>query len=376
MDLSFSDEQKLLRDSAERFVEREYTFQARRALAAGDEGFSRANWRTFVELGWLGLGLPEAAGGYGGSFVDTAVLMEVLGRGLVLEPYLTSAVLGGGLLKHGGSEAQQQALIPELVAGDLMIAFAFAERQSRFNPADVATRAEEDGGGYVLRGEKCVVFNAASADRIAVTARTGGGERDQEGITVFLLEHDAPGLETRDYRTVDGLRASEVTLAGVRTGREAVLGEPGKGIDLIERVIDEGTAAVAAEAAGIMAALNEATLEYLKTRKQFGRPIGAFQALQHRMVEMTVAAEMATSLAYRAALMIDAPDPLERRRAVSAAKVQVGRAGRFIGQQAVQTHGGMGVTDELAVGHYFKRLSMIDTLFGNADYHLERYSDA
>ncbi len=372
MDFTLSAEQELLKQSAERLIARDYGIEARRRAAASEDGFSRETWARFAELGWLGIGVDEAFGGTGGSAVETAVVMEAVGRGLCVEPYLTTAVLGGGLLTLGGSDAQKGALLPELVAGRLLLAFAFAEPQSRYDLADVATSARGDGGGFVLEGRKSVVFNAATADRIAVSARTGGAPRDRHGISLFLVEPGAPGVALRSYPTVDGLRASELALEGVRVRADAVLGPPGDALGLIERVIERGTAAVCAEAVGIMAALCDATLAHLKTRQQFGRPIGDFQVLQHRMVDMLIACELSRSMAYLAAVTLDGGDGDARRRAVSGAKVQIGRAGRFVGQQAVQLHGGMGMTDELPVGHYFKRLTMIDTQFGAADHHLQR----
>ncbi len=372
MDFSLSTEQKLLKESAERFVDKDYPFPARRKFAESDEGFSRETWARFAELGWLGAGVPEAFGGSGGGGVETAILMEAFGRALCVEPYLTTAVLGGGLIAHGGTEDHKRTLLPELAAGKLLVAFAFAERDSRYDLAAVAATARTDNGGFVISGEKSVVFNAATADRIAVSARTGGATRDSDGISLFLVARDAPGLSLRDYSTVDGLRASELALDNVRAGADDLLGEPGNALPLIERVIDGGIVAVCAEAVGIMAALYDATLAHLKTRRQFDRPIGDFQVLQHRMVDMLVACELSRSMAYMAAVKLD--EPAERRRAASAAKVQIGRAGRFVGQQAVQLHGGMGMTDELSVGHYFKRLTMIDTMFGDADHHLQRFA--
>ena len=265
-------------------------------------------------------------------------------------------------------------LLPAIAAGKSLMAFGFAERQSRYRLTDVETTARKRGGSFVLNGAKSVVFNAASADTIVVSARTRGASRDERGISLFLVERQTPGLSVRGYATVDGGRAAELMLSDARVGTDAVLGELDGAFPVIERVIDGGTVAVCAEAVGIMATLCEATLEYLKTRQQFGRPIGQFQVLQHRMVDMYVACELSRSLAYMAAVKLDDAVAIERQRAVSAAKVQIGRAGRFVGQQAVQLHGAMGMTDELAVGHYFKRLTMIDSTFGDTDYHLQRFA--
>ncbi len=291
MDLTFSEEQNLIRDSVQRFARKSYPFDARRQLGETPEGFSRDTWKTFAELGWLGVALPEAYGGSGGSAVEVMILMEAFGRALVVEPYLTAAVLGGTALLLGGNEAQKRSLLPRLAAGDLLLTLAFAEPQSRFDLGDVQTTARQDGAGFVIDGAKSVVFHAASADIIIVPARTSGERRDEHGISLFLVEGDAAGLTRRDYPTVDGHRASELTLTNVRVGGDALLGVRDGALPLIETVVDHGTSAVCAEAVGIMAALYEATLDYLKTREQFGHPIGRFQVLQHRMVDVFVMCE-------------------------------------------------------------------------------------
>lgn len=375
MDFSLSEEQRLLKESVERFVENDYAFETRRKIVAGAAGFDSGNWAKFAELGWLAVPFPEAHGGLGGSPVDVMVLMQAFGAGLVVEPYLASVVLGGGAVRMGGGEAQQAALLPGLAEGKLHLALAYAEEQSRYDPADVETRAEAADGGYVLTGGKIVAFNAEAADHIVLSARSGGGSRDPKGITLFLVPRGAAGLTLRGYPTVDGGRAADLKLDGVRLGADAVLGAPGDGLALLEAVLDHGTAAVCAEAVGAMQALNDATLEYLKTRKQFGAPIGSFQALQHRMADMFMAVTQARAMAAMATMKLDEADPVARKRAVSAAKVEIGRAGRLIGQEAVQMHGGVGMTDELSVSHYFKRVTMIDHLFGDVDYHLRRFAD-
>ena len=375
MDLALTTEQKLLQDSVERFVDKDYPFERRRQLAAGAEGFGRDNWAKFAELGWLGIPFPSDLGGVGGGPVETMIVMQAFGRGLVVEPFVSTVVLGGTLVTQGGGEAHRQALLPALAQGKLLLAFAFAEPQSRFNLADVASVARKDGRGFVLDGHKAVVFHADSADKIIVSARTGGATREADGISLFLVDAGADGLALRAYPTVDGLRAAEVTLAGVRVDAEAALGPIDGGLALIERAVDHGIAAVCAEAVGVMAALLAATQDYVKTRSQFGVPIGSFQVLQHRLVDMFMELELSKSLAHIAAAGVSDPDPRARARAVSAAKARIGKAGRFIGQQAIQLHGGMGMTDELPVGHYFKRLTMIDTLFGDADHHLRRFAE-
>jgi len=375
MDIALSEEQRLLKESAERFIERDYPFDTRRQHAAAEHGFSRDAWRQFAELGWLGLALPEDHGGLAGTLTDTAVLMEALGRGLVVEPYLSTVLLGGGLLRHGGSAGQQAALIPPLIEGGSLFAFAFAERQSRYNLANVETAARAAGDGYVLDGAKGVVIHGGSADKLIVSARVSGDSRDEAGISLFLVDGDAEGVSRRGYPTVDGLQAAEVTLDGVAVAGENLIGPAGAALPLIERVIDEACVATCAEAVGVMAVLVDATVEYLKTREQFGAPIGSFQVLQHRAVDMFNALELSRALVYRAAETIAASDDgLNRARAASAAKVQIGRAGKLVGQQAIQLHGGMGMTDELFVSHYFKRLTMLGTLFGDADHHLKRYA--
>ena len=375
-DFSLTDEQKMLKESAERFIERDYAFAVRQELVASELGFGRENWARFAELGWLAVALPEAHGGLGGSLLDVAVLMEAFGRGLVVEPYVASVMLGGGLVALAGTEAQKDALLPPLAEGNLMLALAHGEPQSRFNLADVETTAKEatDGyDGYVLDGHKSVVLNAAAADKIVVSARTSGAVRDGDGITLFLVDRQTDGVALRPYVTQDGRRAAEVGLAGVKVGGVDVLGAVGGGLPHVERVVDDAIVAVAAEAVGAMDALIAATREYLKTRQQFGVPIGDFQVLQHRVVDMFMACELSRALTYRAAAWQADADARARGRAASALKVQIGKAGKLVGQQAVQLHGAMGMTDELAVGHYFKRLTMIGALFGDAGHHLERF---
>ena len=374
MDFSPTDEQALLRETVERFVEREYPLDVRRQLAESAEGFSRDIWTRFAEFGWLAAPLPEEYGGVGGGPVEVFILMRAFGHGLVLEPYLSTVVLGGGLLALGGSEDQKASLIPSLAEGALMLALGHVEPQSRYELADIETRAERDGAGYLLTGRKSVVFHAETADKLIVAARSAGGARDRRGITLFLVDRSAPGMSLRPYPTVDGLRAAELHLDNVQVDDQDVLGVPDDGLPLIECVVDRCIVAACAEAVGAMDALMSATQEHLKTRTQFGVPIGSFQVLQHMVVDMYMAYELSEALTYRAALSVGDEDPRARARAAAAAKVQVGKAGRFIGQHAVQLHGGMGMTDELGVGLYFKRLSMIDTLFGNTDHHLRRFA--
>ena len=372
MDFDYSEDQQLLQESVQRFVRENYSFEQRRQLVATEQGYADAHWRQFAELGWLGIPFPEEHGGLGMSGVETMVVMEAVGSGLVAEPYLSTVVMGGGAVALAGSDEQKAEILPAVAEGQCKLAFAFAERQARYNLQDVEVRAEAANGGYRLSGMKSVVFGAPTADRFIVSARTAGGSRDAEGITLFLVAGDAPGLSVRGYPTADGLRAGEVTLDN--TPAQGVLGEMGGGLATVEEVVDRAIAAVSAEAVGLMGTLNEMTLEYIKTREQFGQPIGRFQVLQHRMVDMFIAHEEAKSMAMMAAMRIDEDDADARKKAMSAAKVQIGKSARFVGQQSIQLHGGIGMTDEYAAGHYFKRLTMIDRSFGDNDYHLRRYA--
>jgi alkylation response protein AidB-like acyl-CoA dehydrogenase len=293
-----------------------------------------------------------------------------MGRALVLEPYLATVVLAGGVLRHAGSKQQRADIVPKIADGSLVLALAHSERQSRYDLADVATSAKKDGSGYVLDGAKGIVLHGDSADKLIVSARVAGKQRDRDGIALFLVDAKAKGVSVRGYQTIDGLRAAEVTLAGVKVGPENVIGEPGKTLPVIERVVDEAMAALSAEAVGAMTVMHEVTTDYLKTRKQFGVPIGNFQVLQHAAVDMLMATEQARSMAMLAAMMAAEPNAVERHKSIAAAKVQIGRSGRFVGKTATQLHGGIGMTMEYKVGHYFKRAMAIDVLFGDADHHL------
>ncbi|MDR3420049.1 MAG: acyl-CoA dehydrogenase family protein [Xanthobacteraceae bacterium] len=370
MDFALSDEQRLLRDSVERLFADRYAFEARRHYAQEPGGYSHDLWALYAELGLLGLPFAEEHGGSAGGPVETMIVMEAIGKALALEPYLATVVLAGGLLRLGGSEKLRAELIPRIAAGDLTLAFAHAERQSRYDLADVATSARRDGGDFVLDGAKSLVLHGDSAKKFIVSARLNGARNDHVGLGLFLIDAAASGVTTRGYGTVDGLRGAEVQLANVRVPAGASISEPGAAFPLIERVADAGIAALCAEAVGAMAAMHETTVDYMKTRKQFGVTIGSFQVLQHRAAEMLVALEQARSMAMLATMMADADDPRERRATISAAKVQIGRSGRSVGQAAIQIHGGIGMTMEAKVGHYFKRVTTIDTLFGDADHHL------
>jgi pimeloyl-CoA dehydrogenase small subunit len=365
MDFDLTDDQRLLKDSVDRLMADQYSFEHRKKYLREPQGFSTVLWDQITELGLLGLPFPETLGGFDGGAVETAIVMEAFGRGLVLEPYFATVVLGGGLLRTLGPAELLGNLAPRIAAGKLKLAFAHVERQSRYDLHDVCTTARKQGSAWVLDGAKSVVIHGDAADQIFVSARISGNQRDRDGIGLFLVDANSPGLTRRGYATQDGLRAAELTLSGVPATLLSDNALPG-----IEHVVDQAIAALCAEAVGTMQAMHDLTLEYLKTRKQFGRPIGSFQVLQHRSVDMLVELEQARSMALFAAVMADETNPLERRRAIAAAKVQIGRSGRHIGQEAIQLHGGIGMTMEYAVGHYFKRMTVIDQLFGDTDTHL------
>jgi len=370
MDFDLSEEQRLLKESLDRLLGDRYAFERRKSYGQSPEGWSRELWGQYAELGLLGLPFAEQYGGSAGGPVETMIVMEAFGRALALEPFFATVVVGGGFVRHGGSPEQCADLVPKIADGSLTLAFAQTERHSRYDLADISTAAVRDGAAWVLDGEKGVVLHGDTADKLLVTARVGGGRRDRAGVGVFIVDGKAEGVSRRGYPTQDGLRAAEITFAGARVGPEGVLGEPGAALPLVERVVDEAIAALCAEAVGAIASMHELTLDYLKTRRQFGREIGSFQILQHRAVDMLIALEQARSMAMLATMMAGEENAAERRNALSAAKVQIGRSGRLIGQQAVQLHGGIGMTMEYKVGHYFKRTTMIDTMFGDADYHL------
>ena len=372
MDFSFTEEQSMLRDTVASYLADNYGFDQRRA-ALGREPFWRPDvWSAFAdELGILGAAFPEALGGLGGGYTENMVVMEELGKALVVEPYLGTVVIGGGFLKHG-APAGAEEMIGQIIAGKAIFAFAYAEPQGRYNIRDLKTTARKDGAGYVLNGHKAVVVGAPYATHLVVTARTGGGQRDAGGVSVFIVPKSAKGVTTRDYPTVDGFRASEVYFENVALGAEARIGGEGEALPLVEKVMDEAIAATCAEACGVLRRLQEGTVEYTKQRKQFGVPISSFQVLQHRMVDMFIQLEQSISMTYMATIRLSDSDA-ERSKAASAAKVQIGKACKFVGQNAIQLHGGMGMTDEMAIGHYFKRATMIEGLFGSTDHHLARY---
>jgi len=375
MDFDLSEEQRLLKDSVDGLLSSSYDFEQRKKYATEKNGWSRAVWGKLAEQGLLGLPFSEEDGGFGAGPVETMIVMEALGKALVLEPYLATVVLGGGFLRHGGSAAQKAAYLPSIIDGSKTLAFAQLEKNSRYDVGDVTTTAKKNGAGYVIDGEKFVVIHGDAADTLIVTARTKGGRHDRAGIGVFLVPASAKGVSIKGYPTQDGLRAADITFSGVEVGADAVIGDAENGLPLIERVVDEARIALCAEAVGAMEESLKTTVEYIKTRNQFGVAIGTFQSLQHRASDMFVALEQARSMSYFATMAGTYTDPKERATAVAAAKVQIGRSARFVGQQSIQLHGGVGMTMEFKIGHYFKRLTMIESLFGDADYHLRRVSD-
>jgi alkylation response protein AidB-like acyl-CoA dehydrogenase len=373
VNFDFTEEQEMLRDSVARFVQDEYDFETRRAVVADESGFSAKNWQTFAELGWLSIPFAEEYGGFGGNAVDSMVVMEELGRGLVAEPYIATVLLFGGLIQNAGSSAQKEAWLERIIGGEVQGAFAFLERQSRYQLADVMTTASADGDGYVLKGEKTVVFNGSAAQAFVVSARTRGEQSDEDGISLFLVDADA--VEKTSFRLMDGQLVANIRLDNVKLGADALLGELDGGYAVIETVTNEVILALCAEALGIMGKLNATTVEYTKTREQFGVAIGSFQALQHRMVETFMAYEQTKSMLYRAVCSVEADDAAAAQRDLHALKIMVGKAGKLVGDEAIQMHGGMGLTDELDVGHYVKRLMMIRSTFGDADYHQAKFNE-
>jgi alkylation response protein AidB-like acyl-CoA dehydrogenase len=367
MDFTLNEEQQMLADTMARFVQNEYEFEARRKRLA--EGPSDALARQMAELGLFALNVPEAHGGIGAGAVETLIVMEGLGRGLVIEPYVASAVIAPRLLATFGSEAQKDRFLGPIAEGRLRFALAALEPQARYDLDNVQTRAVRRDGGWQLDGAKAVVPHGDSADWLIVTADTGAG------VALMLVDAKAPGVAIDGYPTLDGQRAAEIRFEGVSVDDACLIGEPGRGLELADWACDQGLAALAAEAVGAMAKLTELSCEHLSTRKQFGVPIGSFQALQHRAADMRIAVEQARALALMAAAHIESTDSGLRRRAASAAKAMAGRSGRYVGQQATQLHGGMGMTEELACGHYFKRLTAIDMTWGNSEHHVERYGE-
>lgn len=373
MNFDLSDEQQLVQDSVQRFVQDNYGLEARQAVVASADDFNKAHWATMAELGWLGLTMQEADGGFGGNQVDTMVIMEQFGKGLVLEPYLASIVLGAKAVALGGDDALRAEILPTVMDGSRQLAFAYAEEQARFDLHDVVTRAQADGEEFVLNGHKSMVQNAGTADYVVVSARTSGGQTDTNGISLFLVDTDAPGLDITSFPTVDGLAAAELKFDNVRVPKTRLLGKLDEGYDILVEVAIDGILAISAEAVGAMEMLYKDTVEYTQEREQFDHPLADFQVLQHRMVDMFMEYEQAKSLLYRATLEV-VQNGKGALRTVHALKHFIGKSGIMIGENAVQLHGGMGVTEELRIGHYFKRLLVIDAQFGNSDYHLQQFA--
>jgi pimeloyl-CoA dehydrogenase small subunit len=376
MDFDLTEEQSLLKDSVARLLADNYNFEARKTYLASAEGYSADMWQRYAEMGLLALPFAEEDGGFGGGPVETMIVMEAMGRALCLEPYLGTVILGGGALRLACTPELRAGLAPKVAGGSLRLALATTERNSRYDLHHVETSAKKSGTGHVLSGAKSVVFDGDGAGKVFVTARTAGGAREEKGIGLFLVDADAKGVTRRGYAMQDGRRAAEFTFDNVEVGADAVCGDPEGALAVVRRIVDQAIAALSAEAVGVMDVMREQTVEYLKVRKQFGVPIGAFQVLQHAAVDMFVASEQARSITLFATMMADSEDAGERAKAMAAAKAEIGRGGQKSGEIAVQLHGGIGMTMEAAIGHYFKRITMIDKAFGDADYHLERLADS
>ena len=374
MNFELSEEQKMIQQNVERFVQDNYDLPKRVELSSQDPGYSKDYWNSMAELGWLGLPFNEEDGGFGGNQIDTLVIMEQFGKGLVLEPFLANVVLGGGAIQIGGSEELKNEMLSSLIEGSKQLTLAYAEQQSRFDLEDVATSARQEGDKYIINGQKSMVLNAESSDHIVVVTRTNGGQVDEEGITLFLVDSDSKGLERNNFPTVDGLRASEITFDNVEVNSERMLGDLNKGFIILRTITNNAILALCAEAVGAMEVLYKDTVEYTQQREQFDHPLSDFQDLQHRMVDMFMEYEQCKSLLFRAT-METIQDPLIAQRTIHALKHLIGKSGIFVGENAVQLHGGMGVTEELRVGHFFKRLLVIDSQFGNADFHLDKFTN-
>ena len=371
MDFSFSDEQKLIQDAVEKFVQNDYSFDVRNKIVASDEGFDRAIWKQFAELGWLGVSFSEEDGGFGGGAMETSIMMEALGSGMVVEPYLSTVVLAGNALAFAGSAEQKAELLASIISGDLLMALAYAEAKSGYNLANVASTAAKAGDAYTISGEKVVVLSGESADKVIVSARTSGSAADEDGISLFIVDTKAAGVEVQGYKTMDGARGANIRF---NDAPAELLGEEGKGFAVLERTVDYGIVASAAQALGEMKAAYTKTLEYVKTREQFGVAIGSFQVIQHRMVDMFMAVESSRSMVIMASMKVASQDVVERKKAVSGAKVYIGQNARAVGQDSVQLHGGIGMTEELDIGHYFRRLTLFCSAFGSTNYHLKRFA--
>lgn len=377
MNFEYSEEQTMLKDSVARFVREQYDFDTRRAIVASEAGMSQEFWAMFAELGWLSVPFAEEYGGYGGTSEDVAAMMEELGKGNVVEPFVATVLLFGGLLARSDNKDLKSAVIPKIIDGTCLGAFGFLERQSRFELTDVKTSATASDVGWVLNGDKAVVVNAANADQLIVTARTSGGQFDRQGISLFLLDSNAEGVEISSFVMMDGQKVANISLRDVVVPASQQVGVLDAGMDLVDLVIPQVLLALCSEALGIMVKLNEATLNYTKTRKQFGVPISSFQILQHRMVDTFMAAEQARSMVYRGLCAFGdggSIDSTERYRSLHAMKVVVAKSSKLIGEEAIQMHGGMGMTDELDIGHFVKRLMTLNVMFGDGDFHQKKFN--
>ncbi len=376
MDFELSDDQRLLQDSVTRLLADRYAFEQRKGYLKDPTGFSPALWSQYAELGLLGLPFAEQYGGFGGGAQEVMLVMQAFGHALALEPFLSTVVLGGTALKLAGSDAQKQALFPAIAEGSMKLAFAHGERQARYDLNDVVTTAKRNGGGWVLDGAKSVVFHGEAADKLVLSARSSGERYDEDGITLFLVDANAAGVARRGYATRDETRAADIALSNVSVSDADVLGEVGQGFALVQHVVEAGIAATAAEAVGAMEAMHAMTLEYSKTREQFGKPIGSYQVVQHRLADMFMTMEQGRSMAMLATMSVDNPDAAERAHNMAMAKVGVGQAARYVAQSAIQMHGGIGMTEEYAVGHYFRRCMVIERLWGDPAYYLQRLAEA
>ncbi len=375
MDFSYTEVQQMLQDQVQKFVQKSYDFDTRNQIVASEDGFSKEFWQLFAELGWLAVPFTEEDGGLGGSAVDLMVMMEEFGKAMLVEPYTATAVLSGSLVADLASGDQKETLIGSIIGGEIQLACAYREAQSRFNPLNIELAAAAQGDTLELNGTKIAVENGGNADQLLVIARESGASTDESGLSAFLLAADAEGVVTSSYTTVDGRRAAEIQFNAVQLGNESRLGEAGAAGSALLSAIDRATVGVCAEAVGALESLLSKTVEYSKTRKQFGTAIGTFQALQHRMADMFIECQLARSIVMMAAMTLDSQeDEAEKTRAVSAAKSRVGKAIRAVGQEAIQIHGGIGMTEELDVGHLFKRVTALDIQYGDGEYHTERYA--
>ncbi|MEX2474996.1 acyl-CoA dehydrogenase family protein [Marinobacter sp.] len=375
MNFDLTEEQQMLNDSLRRFVANEYGFEKRQEIIRSGTGTDKATWAAFAEMGLLGFTFPEEHDGLGGNAIDTMVVMENVGRGLVVEPYLATVVLAGGLIRDAGSEVQKADILPAIASGERLMALAHSEPGARYNLSHVQTTARKEGDQFLISGQKTAVLHGGQANQLIVSARTSGNVNNEAGLSLFLIDASAKGVQVSDFATHDGHRTADITFKNVAVSAGNLIGDIDQAFPVIEKTVDLGIAALCAEAVGTMEAMNAATLEYIKTRKQFGVPIGKFQVLQHRMADMFIQTEQARTMAILAATEADSNDRTSRREAISMAKTLVGQAARFVGQEGVQLHGGMGVTDEMVAAHLFKRLTLINLLFGDADHHLAQVSD-